>query len=183
MTRARLVSLSKFLSLMLRHQPHKFGLTLDAEGFAPLEDVLRALRAHAPEVTADELRAVVELVEPDKKRFTIVDQDIRANYGHSLDERIRHAAAIPPPILLHGTTEATARIILREGLSPMRRQYVHLTDDRALAMRVGARRGPPVLLTVDALVAHEAGVAFYRANESFWLADSVPAQWLRMASS
>jgi putative RNA 2'-phosphotransferase len=181
MTHARLVSLSKFLSLMLRHQPEKFGLTLDAEGFAPLEDVLRAVRAQMTDVTAADIAAMIEHIEPDKRRFTIVDQDIRANYGHSLDARIRHAAATPPAILLHGTTEASLAVILREGLSPMRRQYVHLTNDRALATRVGARRGPPVLLEVDALGAHDAGVPFYRANESFWLADAVPARWLRLA--
>jgi RNA:NAD 2'-phosphotransferase (TPT1/KptA family) len=30
------------------------------------------------------LRAVVDTVEPDKQRFSIVDDEIRANYGHSI---------------------------------------------------------------------------------------------------
>jgi RNA:NAD 2'-phosphotransferase (TPT1/KptA family) len=58
-------------------------------------------------------------VEPDKRRFSIVDDDIRANCGHQ--------AAVPD--------------VLREGPAPMKRQYVHLTGNRELAVRVGARRG------------------------------------------
>lgn len=175
----RLVGVSKLLSLMLRHEPAQFDLLLDAEGFAPLEEVLRALRTRKPEATLDDIRAVIEIVEPDKRRFSIVDDEIRANYGHSLTRKIEHAAQTPPAVLLHGTTVATVDVILRDGLSPMRRQYVHLTTDRALANRVGARRGKPVILQVAALDAHREGTVFHRANEAFWLADHVPAAYLR----
>jgi putative RNA 2'-phosphotransferase len=177
----RLVEISRLLSLMLRHEPAKFALTLDAEGFAPIEDVLTALQSRLPDTTADDIRTVVATIEPDKRRFSIEDGDIRANYGHSLAERIAQQKAAPPALLLHGTTEPAALRILEEGLTPMRRQYVHMTVNRELALRVGARRGKPVLLAVDAAAAHDGGVAFYRANESFWLADSVPAIFIRRA--
>lgn len=179
MSGKRLIKLSKLLSLMLRHEPSKFGLTLDAEGYAPLEEVLEAMRAEVPDVTAQDIEAVVETIEPDKRRFSILADDIRANYGHSITERIRHESAVPPEVLIHGTTEPAAVRILVEGLAPMRRQYVHLTLDAALAAKVGGRRGSPVLLEVDTRAAGESGVVFYRANENFWLADSVPAQFLR----
>ena len=48
---------------------------------------------------------------------------------------------------------------------------------------MGSRRGKPVLLNVDAGKAHRDGVRFYRANESFWLADSIPPIYLALASS
>jgi putative RNA 2'-phosphotransferase len=174
----RLVKLSKLLSLMLRHEPAKFGLVLDGEGFASLEETLRAVRGSLPQATEADIVAVVETIEPDKRRFSIVERDIRANYGHSLGERIRHATAIPPDQLLHGTHAAAVALILRTGLEPMKRQYVHLTPNAELAGRVGARRGKPVLLRVDARAAYAAGIEFYRANESFWLANSVPARFL-----
>jgi len=176
-----LVRLSKLLSLMLRHQPGKFGLVLDAEGYAPLEEVLRAAQAELDGIGRADLIAVVETVEPDKRRFSIVDGDIRANYGHSLEARIEHQQVEPPELLCHGTHEAAVPIVLREGLAPMNRQYVHLTSDRGLAARVGARRGTPVLLEVAAGAAHRDGIRFYRANESFWLADAVPARYLKPA--
>ena len=175
----RLVRISKFMSLMLRHEPAKFGLSLDAEGFTPLADVVDALRTRFTDATAADVIAVVETNEPDKRRFTILDDDIRANYGHSLAERIAQQVAAPPALLLHGSHETALARILVEGLVPMRRQYVHMTALPDLALRVGARRGKPVLVEIDAAQAHAAGVTFYRANESFWLADSVPAQFLR----
>jgi len=173
-----LVQLSKLLSLMLRHQPKEFGLLLDAEGFASLDDVLEAAKTRMPSVTGADIVAVVETIEPDKRRFEIVEHDIRANYGHSFAERVAHDRHTPPVLLLHGTTDAAAPLILRDGLRPMKRQYVHMTPDRELALRVGARRGKPAIVKVAALAAHEDGVVFYRANESFWLADSIPAKYL-----
>jgi len=182
MANQRLVRLSKLLSLILRHEPGRFGLELDAEGFAPLDEVVRAVQSKFDGVGEADVIAVVDTVEPDKRRFTIVDRDIRANYGHSLEARVEHPQVEPPELLCHGTNEAAAPVVLREGLAPMKRQYVHLTSDRGLAERVGARRGTPVLLEVAAGAAHRDGIRFYRANESFWLADAVPARYLKRAT-
>lgn len=173
-----LVKLSKLLSLMLRHEPQQFGLVLDAEGFVSIQEVIDAANTRMSSIGRADIIAVVETIEPDKRRFTIVDDEIRANYGHSFAERVAHDRQIPPDILLHGTTEAAVPLILRDGLRPMKRQYVHMTPDLALATRVGARRGKPTILKVAALSAHSDGVMFYRANESFWLADSIPAKYL-----
>jgi putative RNA 2'-phosphotransferase len=164
------------MSLALRHEPTRFGLVLDAEGFTPLASLADALQ-----VAAADIRAVVEGVEPDKQRYSIVGEDIRANYGHSLAERIAQESSEPPPVLLHGTHEGAVATILREGLRPMARQYVHLTADAGIASRVGGRRGRPVLLRVDARAARAAGIIFYRANETFWLVDSLPAEYLSLA--
>lgn len=62
----------------------------------------------------------------------------------------------------------------------MRRQYVHLTTDRELAQKVGARHGTAALIYVDAKHAHEVGLPFYRANERFWLAQEVPPEFLSL---
>ena len=174
-----LVGLSKLMSLILRHEPDKFGVLLDAEGFTPLRELLDAVQRERPGVTEADLRAVVHGVEPQKQRFSIVDDDIRANYGHSLDGKILHTSAVPPDILHHGTAEKAIKEILAAGLRPMARQYVHLTVDRSLALKVGGRHGKPRLIEVDARSAHAEGVVFYQANRSFWLADLVPAKFLR----
>ncbi len=61
----------------------------------------------------------------------------------------------------------------------MRRQSLHLSVDRAMAVMVGRRkRASPVVLTVDASAAEVAGTMFYRGNESVWLADGIPAQFI-----
>ena len=62
--------------------------------------------------------------------------------------------------------------------SLMRRQYVHLSIDRATALAVGRRKSrDPVILRIDASAAARAGVAFYLGNDKVWLADEVPAEF------
>jgi putative RNA 2'-phosphotransferase len=179
---ARLVKLSKLLSLILRHEPGRFGITLDPEGYASLEDVLVALRTRYADARETDILAVVNTVEPEKQRFSVSDGEIRANYGHSLEDRISHERAKPPAILLHGTTISAGLKIRSLGILPMNRQYVHLTTDAALAARIGARRGPPQVIEVDAGRAHDEGVDFFRANPVFWLAETIPARYLKMST-
>lgn len=173
--------LSKFMSLILRHEPTKFGIVLDAEGYTPMNELLEAIQSSHPEVTLDGIVEIVEHNEPLKKRFTIVENDIRANYGHSIEGKIAHEEAKPPEILYHGTYEEVVVPILANGLKPMSRQYVHLTTNRELAKRVGGRRGKPVVLEVHADVAWKQFVKFYRANDTFWLVDNMPAVYLTRA--
>ncbi len=179
MSAERLIRISKLLSLMLRHEPERFGLLLDPEGYAPLREVLDAARVRIPDATEADLVAIVATLEPDKQRFTISNDEIRANYGHSLRERIAQQRAVPPAVLWHGTTEHAVAHILETGILPMKRQYVHLTTESRLATRIGARRGVAHVLAIDAAKAHQDGVVFYRANASFWLADAIPAAYLR----
>jgi putative RNA 2'-phosphotransferase len=179
MSDARLVRVSKLMSLILRHKPEQFAVLLDPEGYTPVEDLVRALRKSMPDACVDDVRRVVETIEPDKARFSISDAEIRANYGHSLSDRIVQQRVIPPEVLLHGTSEQAVANIRREGVRPMRRQYVHLTTNPDLAARVGGRHGKARVLEIEAFRASESGVAFYRANESFWLADFLPQEFIR----
>src|SRR5262249_45638441 len=160
---ALLKRVSKHMALLLRHEPHSAGLVLDPEGFVHLDDLVGALRRHIGEVTAETVRAVVAQVDPNKQRYSIVDDCVRANYGHSPADRIAHAPAVPPDVLMHGTSASVVATILTQGLLPMKRQYVHLTPDRRLASTVGTRHGKPCLIRVDARGAHADGVTFYRA--------------------
>jgi putative RNA 2'-phosphotransferase len=171
------VALSKLLALLLRHRAGEHGLALDPEGFAPLDDVLAAInntRGWAW-VRAEHVAEVIARQE--KRRYEIVDGDIRAIYGHSLATTIIYPAVAPPDTLLHGTARRFVRSILHEGLRPMNRQYVHLTDDPALAQLTGRRRDPdPVILRIDAGRAHAAGVVFFQADNGVFLARAVPPE-------
>ena len=112
---------------------------------------------------------------PGKKRYEIEGGRIRARYGHSVAERVEHPAAVPPEVLFHGTSATAVPAILRDGLRPMSRQYVHLSADRPTALAVGRRRrGEVVVLTVRAAEAHAAGVTFRPAGDGVWLSDPVP---------
>lgn len=179
MNAALLKRVSKHMALLLRHAPDRAGLILDPEGFVHLQDLVAALQRSIPEVDETAVRAVVDLVEPQKQRYAIVDGCVRANYGHSTADRIEHTPAAPPDVLFHGTGMGAVPKILEVGLRPMGRQYVHLTPDRTLATSVGARHGRPCLIEVDGRSAHAAGVIFFKANFTFWLALGVPPIFLR----
>jgi len=180
MDRSRHRAISKAMSWLLRHEAERLELGMDPEGYVPLAVLVRALNTHAGlTVEEDDVRSVVAEGDPVKQRYSLIDDWVRANYGHSLAGEIAHEATNPPDMLYHGTSEQTLPAIRMEGLKPMLRQYVHLTTDPELARSVGSRHGRAQVLIVDSQRAHAAGIAFYRANDRFWLARAVPAEFVR----
>jgi putative RNA 2'-phosphotransferase len=160
---------SKLMSLILRHQAREYGLMMDPEGYVLMTALLAAMRPAMPIISPSMIEAVVEQIEPHKQRFLIAGPYIRANYGHSLADRVRYPVVRPPDRLYHGTALAALDNIRRDGLLPMLRQFVHLTDDPILARQIGSRHGNPVVITIAAAEAHAAGTVFYSANSGFWL--------------
>ena len=167
------VGVSKRLSYVLRHHPDSVGLTLDAHGWVAVDDLLAALR-----LTRAELDEVV--ARNDKQRFALdgTGTRIRASQGHSVPVDLLLVPSVPPDVLFHGTVERFLTSILTEGLRPGNRHAVHLGADRETAERVGARRGRPVVLRVDAAAMARDGVAFTRSDNGVWLVDAVPPRYL-----
>jgi len=175
--------LSRAVSHALRHEPWLYELELDDEGWAPIEQLLAALREKGGAWKAVD-RADLDrmLTAVTKHRHEIDGERIRALYGHSLPGRVQKHAAVPPARLFHGTAPATWTMIEVDGLSPMGRQFVHLSVDRETAEAVGLRKSArPVVLAVDAAAASAAGVAFYAGNDLVWLADGIPSRFIDVA--
>lgn len=166
---------SKFLSLILRHQPETIGITLDPQGWVAVDTLLTQLAAHRHPVSRELLAHVV--ATNDKQRFVFSPdmQRIRANQGHSFEVDLGLQAIVPPAILYHGTVDEFIPLIREGGLKKMSRQHVHLSADLETASKVGGRRGKPVILHVRAGELHAAGHAFYRSENGVWLTDHVPA--------
>ena len=174
----RLVRISKFLALVLRHDPGRVGLTLDPEGWADVDELLAAVAGHGLPLSRTELAEVVQ-ANP-KQRFTLdpATNRIRANQGHSLDVDLGLIPVEPPPRLYHGTSRGMLRVILTEGVRPMARQQVHLSADPESAAAVGRRHGPPAVLVVDSGRMHADGHRFYRSVNGVWLTGHVPPAYL-----
>ncbi len=170
---------SKFLSLVLRHQPELIGLRLDEAGWVPVAELLEGCRRAGQAITLEELKEIVRT--SDKQRFALSEDGtrIRANQGHSIDVDLGLEPASPPAVLFHGTVERFLPAIRREGLRPMSRHDVHLSADQETATRVGARRGKPVVLTVDAAGMSAAGHTFRISANGVWLVAAVPPEYLR----
>ncbi|RYJ30398.1 RNA:NAD 2'-phosphotransferase [Streptomyces sp. L-9-10] len=172
----RIVKVSKYLAKHLRHQPERIGITLDANGWVPIDELMTAAAAHGFRLSRAELDHVVAV--NDKRRFTIDGDRIRANQGHTVTVDLELPPAQPPAYLYHGTVARNLEAIRDEGLRPMDRHHVHLSPDRETATRVGARRGRPVVLPVDAGAMHRDGLVFHVSANGVWLTDSVPPRYL-----
>jgi putative RNA 2'-phosphotransferase len=172
------VRTSKFLSLVLRHDPASIGITLDDAGWTDVAELLAACAAHGVAITRDELIAIV--ASSDKQRFALSPdgERIRANQGHSVDIDLQLAPAEPPAVLFHGTVERVLPSIRAQGLVRGERRHVHLSADVETATRVAARRGKPVIATVRAGAMAAAGHVFYRSDNGVWLVDHVPPEFL-----
>ncbi|MGB7325232.1 MAG: RNA 2'-phosphotransferase [Rubripirellula sp.] len=178
-TDKKLVSTSKFLSLVLRHQPEVIGMTLDAEGWLDINALIAAANERGTTLTLDLLHEVV--ATNDKKRFALSDDGlrIRASQGHSVagvDLKLTETA--PPETLYHGTVAAFIDSIRFTGLEKRSRNHVHLSADEATATKVGSRRGKPIILRVDAAAMNQAGHRFFLSANGVWLVDAVPTSFL-----
>ena len=170
--------ISKFLSLVLRHEPQTIGIEIDAGGWVAVEDLVAKARLAGKDIDEERLRPVV--AESDKQRFTLSEDGrrIRAAQGHSVPVDLGLVPIAPPDILFHGTATTSLEAILREGLRPQTRQKVHLSADTATAGKVGQRHGKPVILTVAAGRMQADGHAFWQADNGVWLTDAVPPPYL-----
>jgi putative RNA 2'-phosphotransferase len=169
---------SKFLSLVLRHDPGSIGITLDGAGWTDVDALLAALGRHGQRLTRAELVEIV--ASSDKQRFALSDDGarIRANQGHSVAVDLELPAATPPELLFHGTVGSTLDGIRARGLQRGQRHHVHLSAETGTATKVGSRRGAPVILTIRAGAMAAAGYAFYRSENGVWLVDEVPPQFI-----
>lgn len=176
--RGGLVKTSKFLSLVLRHQPELIGITLSTAGWVSVAELLRACQAHGHPLTLEDLQELV--ATNDKRRFSLSEdgQMIRANQGHSVPVELGYSPAVPPDMLYHGTVEKFLPSIREEGLKRGSRHHVHLSPDEETARRVGARRGRPLILKVESGRMHQKGHEFFRSANGVWLTEHVPPEYL-----
>jgi putative RNA 2'-phosphotransferase len=174
----RATRVSKYVSLVLRHDPAAGGITLDEEGWTSVAELLAGASARGLDVSPAELREVVRA--SDKQRFALSPDGlrIRANQGHSVAVDLGLAPQAPPAELFHGTVERFVPSILAEGLRKQARQHVHLSSDVETARRVGTRRGAPVVLRVDAAGMHTEGLVFFRSENGVWLTEAVPPRFI-----
>ena len=172
-----MIKVSKFLARILRHDPGAASLRLDPNGWAEVDDLLRAVRARFGDFTAADLAELVST--NDKSRYALSPDGsrIRANQGHSIDVDLGLNRVEPPQTLYHGTKADLVPKILREGLNKGRRHYVHLSADIHTALGVGGRRGGKVaLLAIRS--AEMTDFAFYRSSNGVWLTEHVPPSFI-----
>ena len=174
---------SKFLSSVLRHNPGKIGIELDAAGWVDVDVLLTALKRRGRRIDRSRLDYVV--ANNNKKRFEFDESGtrIRASQGHSVPVDLGYAPSVPPETLYHGTATSSLDSIFSEGLRPGSRHHVHLSVNVETATKVGSRHGKPAVLLVAAARMHEDGSEFFRSTNGVWLTEHVAPRYLSLTSS
>ena len=168
--------ISKYMSYLLRHNPE--DLKMDKQGFVNLTELIEKLKKRYPQTDEQLIREIVEKSE--RRRFEIRNGKIRALYGHSIPVELQPEEAKDVKILYHGTSPESAKNILKVGLKPMRRQWVHLSPTIEIAKKIGLRKSnKPVILEIDVEKARRDGIKFYKATDEIYLAKYIPPKYIK----
>ena len=136
MSSKNLERISKFISLILRHNPDVIGITLDSHGWADVDELIAGVSKKYP-IDREILSKIVADDKKGRYSFSEDGRHIRANQGHSINVDVELQEKDPPEILYHGTGEKSVSSIEAEGLKPQTRLYVHLSLTPEAARKVG----------------------------------------------
>jgi len=175
MTRNLRVKVSRYMSYLLRHNPE--NLKMDERGFVSLDEIAKKIKER---FDVDEAFILKVVKKSDRERFEIVGDKIRALYGHTINVQLELEEDNKVKVLFHGTTPSAASQILKTGLKPMKRRWVHLSPTIEIAKEVALRRTQtPVILEINAEAARKDGVKFYKASNRVYLSDSLSAKYIK----
>jgi len=173
------VTISKFLSLVLRHRPEAIGILLDENGWTDVAAFIEKVNGAGFTITPAILKHIVD-TNP-KKRFAFNSSltKIRASQGHSVTVALGYEPQLPPDVLYHGTAVANIESIIASGLQKQSRTHVHLSAETATAITVGKRHGKPFVFEVLAGQMHNDGFLFFLSENGIWLTNHVPPNYLK----
>ena len=161
--------LSVFISLILRHKPEVINIKLDNYGYANVEELILGINKTGRKIDMNTLEEIVKTDNKGRYSFNGDKTKIRANQGHSIDVDVELKEETPPKYLYHGTSTRFLYMIEKEGIRPMSRLYVHLSQDKETAINVGSRHGEPIVLKIDTEKMIDDGFRFLISENGVWL--------------
>lgn len=169
---------SKLISYNLHHKPKEYGIILDENGYTNVDELINRLNPHNENISFEILQHIVDTNK--KKGFAFNDDltKIKASQGHSVDVELGYTEQQLPAILYHGTVEKSLASIIKDGLQKMQRHHVHLSAGKSTAIKVGERRGKPIIMEIKAGEMFAAGFKFYLSDNGVWLTDNVPTEFI-----
>lgn len=181
----RLYGLSRWLLKVLRHDPEAAGVSMDRDGWVAMEQIVSSLPSHLIAFSNLPHEFLAELIEHLLwQRVQLIDENIRATYGHTtrlLDPVESHTPDAP---LFHGTSWELWPLIGHVGLTPAGRRFVQLTTDFDYANRIAlGRSAHPLVLQVATRDALDVGVKFYNFGIHVWQCTAIPSCCLQAWST
>ena len=163
------------MSYLLRHNPE--NLKMNRQGFVDLDEFLKKIKERF-QVDKEFIFEIAEKSE--RKRFEIVEDTIRALYGHTIPVQLELKEDKTVKVLYHGTTNDASSKILKVGLKAMKRRWAHLSPTIEIATDIGLRRSKePVVLEIDAEAARKNGTRFLRATNTVYLCSHIRPEHIK----
>lgn len=174
--------LSKYLCLLLRHQPEKAELDMDEHGWVSVEQLISGVNSHSSYKLDHEL--LERIVSEDNKgryRFDEARERIKCCQGHSVpwvEPELEYRD--PPDFLYHGTTVMALEAIESSGaIKKMKRHAVHMQADIAKAWQSAERwHKTPVVLKIAASEMKRDGFVFGVSENGVWCTEEVPVKYI-----
>ena len=166
---------SRTLSYLLRHGANEAGLSMDAAGWVPVEEITRRLS-----LTRAQLENAV--ASNTKSRLELRGDRIRCCQGHSMaGTPVTHEALEASwrvyegdDRVFHGTFVEAVASIAKEGIRPIERTHVHLAP--AAESHVGKRANVHVMLGISVARVRACGVEVFEAGNGVILTRRVPLE-------
>lgn len=179
-TEKELQRIGKYITKLLRHDPE--DLSMDKNGYVSVVEL-----SHKLTITKDDLDCIVSSDNKNRFSYNINQTKIRCNQGHSLDVDVELQEKEPPEFLYHGSSSKSINSIMREGIKPMSRKFVHLSDNIDTAINVGNRHSKGVdsstaVLKISSKDMFDLGYVFYLSVNGVWLCDFVPSKYIDVDS-
>ncbi len=175
----QLESLARMLAYMLGHHPDEFGLVLAEDGSIPLKELQQALGREPGWgfVRRHHLDQVISLMQP--PAFALEGERIRALQPGPRPRR--RPELLPPPLLYLAISPKVHERVWQEGLKAAAGRELLLARTPDTALKLGKRRAPtPVLVTIQAQAAAQAGLSFTGYGEELFLAAGLPREFLQL---
>ena len=167
------VKISKALSWVLRHSAPELNISMGADGYVALPDLMSHKHPKLRGMTLEGVKKVVDTC--DKQRFSMCQRDdvwyIRANQGHSIktiDAYLLLTQISPEELasstIIHGTyTGPWTKHIKEEGLSRMNRTHIHFAQGMPKEEGVisGMRKSCDVYIHIDGAKCSRDGIRFW----------------------
>lgn len=178
--------LSTMLCFFLRHKPEEARIELNEEGWTDVHILIKNINTYCKkqiqrhDVEVFTLEHLQYILNRDPKRYSNTHDwsAIRCTQGHSHPSvNIKFEVIVPEHDLYHGTSPNYLESIMRDGLLPQTRHYVHLSKDIKTATDVGKRHSKklePVILVIK----KDTPIDFFITENGVFHATHIPPEYL-----
>ncbi|HRU99747.1 MAG TPA: RNA 2'-phosphotransferase [Ruminococcus sp.] len=174
--------ISKYLCLLLRHQPDKAELDMDEHGWVSVEQLISGVNRHSQyHIDRTMLESIVSADKKGRYRFDDEHKKIKCCQGHSIpwvEPELNYCE--PPEYLYHGTTTKVLEAIEESrAIKKMKRHAVHMQADIDKAWQSAERwHKTPVVLKISASEMAHDGYTFGVTENEVWCTEEVPVKYI-----